>query len=99
MFIPTGPINSTIVNVVSPAIQATAVALTIFTIHTLGDVPSPALVGMISDARPPGEAVLLLAAAALLGGPISTSAGATARSQRPRRSTVAYAPGCVRVLP
>ncbi len=78
MFISTGPINSTIVNVVSPSIRATAVALSIFTIHTLGDVPSPALVGMISDARSLGEAVLILPAATLVGGLIWTYAGATA---------------------
>src|SRR5437899_1822478 len=78
MFISTGPINSTIVNVVSPAIRATAVALSIFTIHTLGDVPSPALVGIISDARSLGEAVLILPAATLVGGLIWTYAGATA---------------------
>ena len=74
MFISTGPINSTIVNVVSPAIRATAVALSIFTIHTLGDVPSPALVGMISDARSLGEAVLILPVATLVGGLIWTYA-------------------------
>jgi len=81
MFISTGPINSTIVNVVSPAIRATAVALSIFTIHTLGDVPSPALVGMISDARSLGEAVLILPVATLVGGLIWTYAGATAQEQ------------------
>jgi len=59
---------------VSPAIRATAVALSIFTIHTLGDVPSPALVGMISDARSLGEAVLILPAATLVGGLIWTYA-------------------------
>ncbi|MGH7548367.1 MAG: spinster family MFS transporter [Gemmatimonadales bacterium] len=45
LFASTGPINSAIVNVVSPHMRATTVALTIFAIHILGDVPSPALVG------------------------------------------------------
>src|SRR5207245_1172220 len=51
LFASTGPINSAIVNVVSPHMRATAVALSIFTIHLLGDVPSPSLVGALSDAR------------------------------------------------
>lgn len=68
MFISTGPINSVIVNVVAPHIRATAVATSIFAIHALGDVPSPILVGAISDARSLGEAVLILPAATLAGG-------------------------------
>src|SRR5205823_1538917 len=55
LFASTGPINSTIVNVVDPRIRATAVAASIFAIHVLGDVPSPSLVGLISDARTLGE--------------------------------------------
>ncbi|PYP45944.1 MAG: MFS transporter, partial [Gemmatimonadetes bacterium] len=51
LFASTGPINSAIVNVVSPHMRATAVALSIFTIHLLGDVPSPSLVGLLSDTR------------------------------------------------
>ncbi len=68
LFASTGPINSTIVNVVSPHMRATAVALSIFTIHLLGDVPSPSLVGAISDARSLGEAVLIIPVAVLVGG-------------------------------
>ena len=68
LFASTGPINSTIVNVVSPHVRATAVALSIFTIHILGDVPSPPLVGAISDARSLGEAMLIIPVAVLVGG-------------------------------
>ncbi|OLC02066.1 MAG: MFS transporter [Gemmatimonadetes bacterium 13_1_40CM_4_69_8] len=68
LFASTGPINSMIVNVVSPHMRATAVALSIFTIHVLGDVPSPSLVGAISDARSLGEAVLIIPVAVLVGG-------------------------------
>lgn len=68
MFASTGPINSAIVNAVAPGIRAMAVAVSIFTIHILGDVPSPALVGWISDRRSLATAVLLLPAAAFLGG-------------------------------
>ena len=74
LFASTGPINSAIVNVVSPRMRATAVAVSIFTIHILGDVPSPSLVGMISDARSLGEAVLIIPVAVLLSGVIWTYA-------------------------
>src|SRR5205823_2732400 len=66
LFASTGPINSTIVNVVSPHMRATAVAVSIFTIHVLGDVPSPSLVGAISDARSLGEAMLIIPVAVLV---------------------------------
>ena len=74
LFASTGPINSAIVNVVSPHMRATAVALSIFTIHLLGDVPSPSLVGLLSDARSLGEAVLIIPLAVLAGGIIWTYA-------------------------
>jgi len=74
LFASTGPINSTIVNVVDPRIRATAVAVSIFTIHVLGDVPSPSLVGVISDARTLGEAMLIIPGAVLAGGLIWTYA-------------------------
>jgi MFS transporter, Spinster family, sphingosine-1-phosphate transporter len=74
LFASTGPINSAIVNAVSPQMRATAVALSIFAIHVLGDVPSPSLVGAISDARSLGEAVLIIPLAVLLGGVIWTYA-------------------------
>ena len=74
LFASTGPINSTIVNVVDPRIRATAVALSIFTIHVLGDVPSPSLVGIISDARTLGQAMLIIPVAVLVGGLIWTYA-------------------------
>src|SRR5437899_7415608 len=74
LFASTGPINSAILNVVSPHMRATAVALSIFTIHLLGDVPSPSLVGALSDARSLGEAVLIIPLAVLAGGIIWTYA-------------------------
>ncbi len=70
MFASTGPINTAIVNEVSPEMRATAVALSIFAIHVFGDVPAPTLVGMISDRSSLGQAVLILPVAALLGGVI-----------------------------
>jgi MFS transporter, Spinster family, sphingosine-1-phosphate transporter len=74
LFASTGPINSAIVNEVSPQMRATAMALCIFTIHLLGDVPSPSVVGMISDARSLGAAMLVIPVAVLVGGIIWTYA-------------------------
>ena len=74
LFASTGPINSAIVNVVSPGMRATAVALSIFTIHILGDVPSPALVGAISDSTTLGQAMLVIPVAVLVGGIVWTYA-------------------------
>src|SRR5437667_6255267 len=74
LFASTGPVNSAIVNEVSPHMRATAVALSIFTIHILGHVPSPSSVGMISDARSLSQAVLIIPIAVLVGGLIWTYA-------------------------
>jgi MFS family permease len=68
LFISTGPINSAIVNVVAPGQRATAVALSILAIHLLGDVPSPPLVGILSDHSSLGQAFLVLPAAIAVGG-------------------------------
>lgn len=74
IFASTGPINSAIVNVVSPGIRATAVAVSIFAIHILGDVPSPPLIGALSDATSLQSAVLIVPAVLLLAGVIWTVA-------------------------
>jgi len=74
LFSSTGPINSVIVNAVAPEIRATAVAVSIFTIHVLGDVPSPTVVGAVSDASSLARAVLLLPVAVLVSGAIWTYA-------------------------
>jgi predicted MFS family arabinose efflux permease len=80
MFCSTGPINTVIVNVVPTGIRASAMALSVFAIHAFGDVPSPALVGAISDRSSLGLAVLILPAAALVGGALWTYAAATTRA-------------------
>lgn len=49
LFLNTGPANAVLVNVVLPEIRATAIALAIFVYHLLGDVPSPILIGWVSD--------------------------------------------------
>jgi len=68
IFASTGPINSAIVNLVSPSERASAVALSIFAIHLLGDVPSPPLIGAISDARSLSTAFLIIPVAILIAG-------------------------------
>jgi MFS transporter, Spinster family, sphingosine-1-phosphate transporter len=70
LFASTGPINSAIVNLVAPNERATAVALSILAIHLLGDVPSPPLIGAISDATSLGRAFLILPVAIAAGGVI-----------------------------
>jgi MFS family permease len=68
LFMSTGPINAAIVNMVSPFERASAVALSMFAIHLLGDVPSPVLIGRLSDASSLGHAVLIVPIAVAVGG-------------------------------
>ena len=76
LFMSTGPVNAALVNVVSPLERASAAALTMVVIHLLGDVPSPILIGHISDRLVPrlgdaaalGHAVLIVPAAILIAG-------------------------------
>lgn len=81
LFASTGPINSAIVNLVDPGERATAVALSIFTMHILGDVPSPPLIGALSDASSLAKAVLVVPVAVAAAGVIWLLA---ARAQRER---------------
>jgi MFS family permease len=68
LFASTGPINDVIVAVVPPGERATASSISIFVMHALGDVPSPPLVGAISDRSSLGTAILLVPAAILVAG-------------------------------
>jgi len=83
LFASTGPINSVIVNVVRPAERATAVALSILSIHLLGDVPSPYLIGWISDASSLDRAVLIVPVAVLVSGAIWTLGAWTGERPEP----------------
>ncbi len=78
IFMCTGPINSAIVNVVSPLERATAVGLSVFVMHVLGDIPSPALIGALSDASSLERGILIVTVAILLAGIIWTYAAWTA---------------------
>jgi MFS family permease len=68
LFASTGPVNSAIVNAVPADRRASAVALSIFAIHLFGDVPSPPLLGAISDATSLATAFLIVPAVVALAG-------------------------------
>jgi len=68
LFLSTGPVNAAIVNLVSPLERATAVALSVFSIHFLGDAISPFLIGTVSDATSLAEAVKIVPVAVVVCG-------------------------------
>ena len=74
IFASTGPVNSAIVNAVAPGERATALGLSVFVMHLLGDIPSPPLIGRISDATSLEHAFLIVPLAVLIGGAIWTYA-------------------------
>lgn len=76
LFMSTGPINATLVNIVSPFERASAMALSMFTIHLLGDVPSPWLIGRFSDVSSLERAVLIVPVAVAVCGVIWLAAAA-----------------------
>jgi MFS transporter, Spinster family, sphingosine-1-phosphate transporter len=47
----TAPLNAAVINSVGAHIRATALAVNIFIIHILGDVPSPTMMGWMADRR------------------------------------------------
>jgi MFS family permease len=47
----TAPLNAAVINSVGAHIRATALAVNIFMIHILGDVPSPTMMGWVADKR------------------------------------------------
>ncbi len=80
LFMSTGPINSAIINLVSPTERASAIALSMFTIHLLGDVPSPTLIGWLSDMSSLGKAVLIVPGAVVISGIVWLVSARVARS-------------------
>jgi MFS family permease len=79
LFASTGPINAAIVNLASPAERATAIALSIFTIHILGDVLSPPVIGALSDASSLQAAVKIIPVAVVASGALWCWAAHAAR--------------------
>ena len=47
----TAPLNAAVINSVGAHIRATALAVNIFIIHILGDVPSPTMMGWVADKK------------------------------------------------
>src|SRR5262249_35469963 len=68
LFLSTSPTNVVIVSVVPAAMRATAMAISIFAIHALGDAISPPIIGSLADMRGLGSAVLIVPAAVAVSG-------------------------------
>jgi MFS family permease len=70
LFLPTGPVNTLIIESVPLNLRASAMALSIFMIHLFGDMWSPEIVGRLADAwhGDLAKAVLVLPAVLLIGG-------------------------------
>jgi MFS family permease len=68
LFLSTGPVNTLILETVPMKLRASAMAVSIFTIHLLGDLWSPKIVGHLSDATSLRKAVLILPGALVIGG-------------------------------
>ncbi|HTX23985.1 MAG TPA: MFS transporter [Steroidobacteraceae bacterium] len=83
LFMSTGPLNSAIVNLVAPGERASAVALSVFIIHLLGDVISPPLIGALSDVASLATAVLIVPGAIAVCGVLWVAAGRAARATSP----------------
>ena len=60
IFASTGPVNSALLSVVPAPYRATSTALGIFAIHAFGDVPSPPLIGYLSDSGTLSQAMLVI---------------------------------------
>ncbi|MEO6259849.1 MAG: MFS transporter [Thermoanaerobaculia bacterium] len=68
IFMCTGPVNSAIINGVRPAERATAVGLSVFVMHVIGDIPSPPLIGALSDHSSLQKAFLIVPVAVMIAG-------------------------------
>jgi MFS transporter, Spinster family, sphingosine-1-phosphate transporter len=77
LFLSTGPINAAIVNLVTATERASAIALSVFAIHLLGDVLSPPLIGALSDRTSLESAVKIVPVAVVVGGVIWLWAAST----------------------
>jgi MFS family permease len=68
IFMSTGPVNSAIINVVKPAERATALGLSVLVMHLIGDIPSPPLIGIVSDHSSLDRAFMLVPLAIVIAG-------------------------------
>ncbi|MEO6001505.1 MAG: MFS transporter [Opitutus sp.] len=67
LFLPTGPVNTLILETVPVAQRAAAMAASIFSIHFFGDLWSPRLIGLLSDHYGDLRRAVLLLPVALVG--------------------------------
>jgi MFS family permease len=79
LFLSTSPINVVLVGVVPVAMRATAMAVSIFVMHALGDAISPPIIGALADRHGLGSAVLVVPVAVATGGVIWTLTASRAR--------------------
>ena len=70
IFMSTGPVNSAIINAVKPGERATALGLSVLVMHLLGDIPSPPLIGAVSDHTSLERAFMLVPLAIVVAGGI-----------------------------
>lgn len=68
LFLGIGPVNTLILETVPVNLRASAMAMSIFLIHLFGDLPSPLLVGWLSDALGNLRQAVLILPVALLAG-------------------------------
>ncbi|EEF62413.1 spinster family MFS transporter [Pedosphaera parvula] len=66
LFLPTGPINTLILETVPANLRSSAMALSIFMIHLFGDMWSPEIVGRLADHLHSLQAAVLVLPAALV---------------------------------
>ena len=90
----TSPLNAAIINSVGAHIRATAIAVNIFIIHILGDVPSPTMMGWVADRHSLQSAFILpvvamaISSAILFYGMRFAPAVAVDRKSRPAQAHV-----------
>ena len=66
----TSPLNAAVINSSGSQIRATAIAVNIFAVHLLGDVPSPTMMGWVADRRSLQAAFILPVIAMVLSAAI-----------------------------
>jgi MFS family permease len=67
LFLSSGPVNAAVLRSVPVGLRASAMALSIFAIHALGDLWSPPLIGLVADHAPMAWAMLAGPAVFALG--------------------------------
>jgi MFS family permease len=83
LFVPGGPFNVALLRAVPAELRASAMALSIFAMHLLGDLWSPPLIGLVADHAPMAWAMLLCPATFALAA-LVWWAGQRGKDKRPR---------------